>query len=167
MAYANDGNIGVNLEAVPTSSNEFTLGMMVQGNNGSNWMWVLAPTALTTGDFVGVNAATYTVSAMTNAVAVGAGSMVVGWAQTSFPASTYGWIALKGAGIKVRVTAGTAISPGLPLYTSDAAGVLTGTTNSVSGFQVFGVTLYTTASGATATASSAGVSEFPTIRRPA
>lgn len=168
MTYPVQSVIGVNFDAAPVSADQagtnWALGTIFNGNNASSWMWVLAPTALTTGDCVGV-ASTYTVSGMTNAVAAAGNNMVIGWAQTSFAASTVGWIALKGIGIKINVTATTQIVPGVSLYTTDGAGLLSAVTNSASAFQVMGASLYTTASGATASASSAGIATFPTLRR--
>jgi hypothetical protein len=169
MTYSVNSVIGVNFDAAPVSADQagtnWSLGTIFNGNNASAWMWVLAPTALTTGDCVGV-ASTYTVSGMTNAVAAAGNNQIIGWAQAAFPASTVGWIALRGVGIKMGVTATTQIVPGVALYTTDGAGLLSAVTNSASAFQIFGATLYATASGATATASSSGIATFPTLRRP-
>lgn len=168
MAYVTQSTIGVNFDQTPASADQlgtqWALGTQLPGNNGSTWMWVLAPTALNAGDCVGV-ASNFTVSGMTNAVAAQGNNMIIAWAQTAFAASTQGWVQRAGVGFKVNVTATTQIVPGVSLYTTDTAGVLSGVTNSASAFQVQGATLYATASGAGVSASPNGIGTFPTLRR--
>ena len=168
MTYPVQSVIGVNFDGAGVSADQagtnWALGTVFNGSSGTAWMWVLAPTAVNAGDCVGV-ASNYTVSQMTNVVAAGGGNMIIGWAQTSFAASTVGWVALKGVGIKMNVTATTQIVPGVSLYTTDGAGILSGVTNSASAFQIQGATLYATASGATSTATTSTIATFPTLRR--
>lgn len=124
MSYATDGKIGVDLTYVATSATEvprFTLGETVRGNNGSEWMYVLAGSALTQYAVVAIDE-TYTAKRV-NAT-FGTAGHTPGFVQTAFSAGDYGWVATKSAG-DLLLFAASGCAADVPLYTDvSAAGVL-------------------------------------------
>ncbi len=70
--------------------------------------------------------------------------------QTSntFTSGYSGWVAISGTLTSLVASAGISV----PLYTLDTAGALTGATNTVSHYQISGITCVVTASGSTASA---------------
>lgn len=170
MAYVTDGAIGINLDS-PASADTFngsrpvgaTLGQSHIASDGSEWIFVVAGGAISRGDCVAIDNDTFSAAAITStATLVG---KRIAFAQTAFTTSQYGFVAMRGQDLFIRVT-GSAITPGVPLYTSDTAGALSTATASSSAFQVWGVFLSSTVSGTTASAGT-GVASFPMIRRPA
>lgn len=170
MAYVTDGAIGINLDS-PASADAYTgtrppgatLGETHEASGGSEWIFVVASSAISKGDCVAIDNTTYAASSIVST------STLVGkriaFAQTAFAASQYGFVALRGQDIFIKVV-GSSITPGAVLYTSDTAGALSTATASASAFQVWGVFLSATVSGTTASAG-LGVASFPMVRRPA
>lgn len=161
MAYVTDGAIGINLDS-PGSASGATLGEMHEGNGGSEWMYVLATEALVRGDAVQIDGSYNATQLLSNETTIGAR---IGFAQTAFAVSQFGFVALRGTGLAIKITGG-ATTVGVPLYTSDTAGALSASTASTSMFQVWGVYLTATVSGTTASAGT-GFASFPMVRRPA
>jgi hypothetical protein len=162
MAYVTDGAISVNLDS-PSNDAQATLGEIHAGNNGSEWVYVRAVAAgLTEGACVVINGSNIAQGITDSLTAPG---LQLGFAQTAFASSQFGWVAKRGTGLKIRIS-GQATTPGVPLYTGNTAGALTVSTNSASAFQIFGVFTTTTVSGTTASAG-IGIINFPVLRRPA
>ena len=167
--YATDGKIGIDLDTVGSNCN-YTAGMTVEGSNGSEWIYVLSPSAINQGAMVGI-AASGRVTAITAGVvstASSAPSLKFGFAQTAFAASQWGFVAARGQGVLIRILGG--IGPNAaanPLYTTDTAGALSTASTSATQFQIFGVYIEgsVSATAATAAAVTANVA-FPLIRKP-
>ena len=160
MAYVVDGALGVNLDS-PTSACSYTPGEMHDGNNGSEWIYVFAPIAIAKGAACQIDSS-FTAVGVTDATAVVNGQFA--FAQTSFAASTWGFMAKRGTGLSILVT-GSSITPNVPLYTTNTAGALSTATNSASAVQIWGVGLTGTVSGTTASAGTGNIA-FPMARKP-
>ena len=158
-----DGSIGIDLNYIG-SSRAYGLGETHQTNGGGEFIFVQFTSAVSQGGLSVVNGS-YEASAAigTNMVI---GDSRLGFAQTPFAASQYGFLALSGQAVLVR-TLGGAGTRGHYLYTTDTAGAMSTATASVSQFQVWGVWLHSSvsATAATATVSTAAVSNV-LLRRP-
>ena len=169
--YVTDGKIGIDIDTVASadafnySRPQATLGQTVEGNNASEWIYVRASSAITAGALVGITTG-YEVSAITDA-AVTSVDRRLGFAQTAFAISQYGFVATRGQNILVRIAGNMLGGGGVAVYTTDTAGALGSASASASHFQVWGVYLKSSvsASGTTATAVTAAVS-WPMLRRP-
>lgn len=145
----------------------FTTGTRVVATDGSEWMFGTAGGTITLYDTVWINctsagAIATSVLSITGAIVAAAAAGFVGFSpKTAFTSGQSGWFMISGAPIINAISAGIAV----PLYTSDTAGALSGTTASASHFQVQSVGLVVTASGSTASATQA-VASHPAIRRP-
>jgi len=100
-------------------SNQFALGTIERGADGTMWMYVHASGAITLYDCVAIDE-NYEAAAITTALAQ-AGHQV-GFAQAAFSDNDFGWVAICGSNIRVRAAA--ACAPDILLYTSATAGVL-------------------------------------------
>jgi hypothetical protein len=121
------------------------LGQIVQGNNGSKWMYVYSAGTIAQYACVAVEFAG-TASPITHALARAGNS--VGLAQNAFATAEYGWVALEGNSLRVNTLAAEGV--GVTLYTTDTAGAVADATASGSAATLFGLTLVATASGTTA-----------------
>lgn len=169
--YATDGKIGIDLDTVASADASSykglpaTLGETVNGTMASEWIFVRASSALTAGALVGITTSNE-VSAITDAAVVSVDRRL-GFAQTAFQTSQYGFVATRGNNILVRIAGNMLGGGGVAVYTTDTAGCLGSASASASHFQVWGVYLKSSvsASGSTATAVTAAVS-WPHLRRP-
>lgn len=161
MAFALD-KLGavISTSQVPTSTSDYAVGDMCRGSDGSTWVYVKATTALTQYDVAWIDVSG-NAAPITPALALTAGRL--GFAQVAFTVNYYGWVQLTGPAT-IRVAA--ACVAGVPLYTTDTAGVLDDATVSLSQHQVIGVVLSGSQSAGAAGAV-AGYANSPTIRRPA
>ena len=112
---------------------EHPLGMRVTGPDGTEWMYVHASGAITQYDAVGIDE-NYEAAALTKAIADD--GHTVGFAQVAFADNAFGWVALRGSNINVRLAASCAAD--VSLYTTSVAGVLDDT--SASQTKINGVT---------------------------
>jgi len=143
MAISNSSQIGINLGGNSDGATAlFGLGSRVQGTNDTEWIYVNAAVALTTGQCVYLNT-TYTANLVNTTQAINGWELA--FAQGAFAASDYGWVAKRGSPIFVLVSSVSTI--GGALFTCDTSGTLTG--SAVSG---------TTAGIAVVTASATGIS---------
>lgn len=125
MTHATSGVIGTDFSSTSTTP-KFALGHVVEGENGSRWMYVLASGAITQYDYVCIDE-DYTARAGTKAN-VDAGHSI-GFAQVAFASADYGWVAMQGRGnISVRTADST--SADVALYTTATAGVVSSTSTS-------------------------------------
>src|SRR3990167_8884659 len=159
-----DGSIGIDLNVIG-SARVFGLGDTLKGDGGSEFIYVLFNSAVNQGGLTKLESG-YLATAGTGANLASADSRL-GFAQTTFAASQYGFVALSGQNVLVRTLGGAGGGGGQPLYTTDTDGALSTASVSASQFQVWGVWLHSSvsASGATATVSTAAVS-FPHLRKP-
>ena len=160
MASVTDGAIGIDLNTVG-STRAYGLGETHAGNEGSTWLYVVAGSALTLGALTKIQDG-FVASAQVAAQA--SADCRLGFAQTAFAASQYGFIALSGHNLLVRHAVHVG-SPGQPMYTSDTAGAMSTATVTASQLQVMGVWITGTNSATTLGTVTAAVS-FPHLRRP-
>lgn len=163
--FVSDGRIGIDISTVSSNSgyapNETHFGVP-----GSEFVYVLAAAAINQGGMVAIDGAGRATNVTGGAFITSSTlSYRFGFAQTAFAASQWGFVAVRGSKVLVRVQ-GT-VQQGAPLYTTDTNGELSVTTASASQFGVLGVLIETTASasGTSATVSTANLS-FPILRRP-
>lgn len=142
--YAIGSYIGAKLSDTETVAKHAT-GTVVNGNNGSKWMYVFAGSAIAAYDCVAIQASN-TAAPITHALARAGNT--VGIAQNAIAASDSGWVALEGQNLIVNTLAAEGV--GVTLYTTDTAGALADATASGSAATLFGLTLVATASGTTA-----------------
>lgn len=142
MTFIIDGTLGVKVDRVDASA-AFSLGIHKPGNEASEWMYIQAASGISQFDAVMINQSSKAVPLTTTNAA---SSKAVGFAQTSIASASYGWVALAGNNIKVRLA--TNCAPNVRLYTTGAAGVLDDAI--VSAGLVQGVNATVTISNATA-----------------
>lgn len=143
MAFQTSGCLGVDFTATPTTA-EFDLGTVVDGTDGSKWIYVKASAAITQYDCVAIDE-DYNATPMTKALA-DAGHRP-GFAQVAFASADYGWVALEGSNISARL--GASCAADVQLYTTAGAGILDDTAASQTAIRgVVAVVLNTTSGGA-------------------
>lgn len=136
----NSSTIGVNLQGASDGATaNFGLGTHVLGNAGSEWIYVQATSALTTGTVVAINSGFIALPAnASNLLNAAQGSPqsgdAIGFSQGVFAAADFGWVCIRGQNMYVAVsnisTLGAAlyISPNASgmISTSAASGTLAG-----------------------------------------
>ena len=147
MAISTSNLIGVSLGYADTSAS-FKLGTTVNLDDGGQAVYVRAASAVSQYDAVAVLGDNTVVPLTTTN---SANSKVVGFAQVSIAAASYGWVQIGG---KPVVKLAASCNPAVPLYTTATAGTLDDAV--VSGGLVAGIVALTTASGATALTCVAG-----------
>lgn len=138
MTYVTNGTIGTKL-ASTTVDPEFEVGAKATGSDGTEWVYVQANGAITAYDYVCIDE-DYQAASGTKAL-VDAGHRL-GFAQVAFTDNYYGWVALSGSNISVRVRA--SCQPDTTLYTSATAGLLDDTATGHT--RIDGVVITSTAS---------------------
>jgi hypothetical protein len=154
--YVTDGAIGIDLDTVASAdaagafSAKYGLGETHEGNNASEWIFVRATSALTAGAMVVIESDN-TVSALVGNN-FNSANRRLGFAQTAFAVSQYGFVAIRGNSILIRLLGGVGGGGGQPLFTTDTAGALSTATNTASQWPIWGVYLSSSASAVAATA---------------
>ena len=144
MSFLNDGTIGVNLGATPSTTSEFTLGASHTGTDGTKWLYVKSAGAISQYDYVTVDEDMVATQGAKAGVDDG---HIVAFAQVAFSAADeYGWVALAGTGISTNVLGSCAAD--VALYTSGTAGALDD--SSTSQTKIDGVVLVTANASSTA-----------------
>jgi hypothetical protein len=170
VAYVSQGTEGVDVTGIypiynqavaQSATNEpsvpalpHKLGTQVIATDGSRWIFCDTTTTIRVTAVGGAGAA----SAVPEGLA-----MQIGFYQntTSLTTGQAAWFMLQGVPTLLVASAGISV----PLYTLDTAGALTGATNTVSHYQVSGVTCVVTASGTTASLT-ATVANSVSVRKP-
>lgn len=157
---ATSSRLGVKLSQTDTTA-QHRVGDVVDGNDGTQWMYVQASAAGTISqyDCVAIQASA-TAAPITHALARAGNA--VGVAQVAFATAEYGWVAINGNALTVNLLAAEAV--GVTLYTTDTAGKLSDATASGSAGTIFGLTLVTTASGSTAS-NAVAIMRNPVVRK--
>jgi hypothetical protein len=132
----------------------FLPGTRVMTTDGGEWIFVTSAGSLTQYSVVMVDntyAATVLIGGAGALTAVPEG--LAGFPATVQTSNTFtsgysGWVQISGTCTCLVASAGISV----PLYSLDTAGALTGATNTVSHYQISGITCVVTASGATASA---------------
>ena len=168
--FVTDGAIGINLDN-PTSADRYPAGVAPyaqgqthEGNNNSEWIYVLATSALNAGAMVVIET-NNTVSALISTNLVSANRRI-GFAQTAFTSSQFGFVATRGNNILIRVQGAVTGGGGQPLYTTDTAGALSTVTNSASHFAIWNVYLKSSVSASASTAAAATAAVSWPMREP-
>lgn len=164
--FVSDGRIGIDISNVGSNClyapNETHLGVP-----GTEFVYVLASAAFNQGAMVAIDANGVATGVTGGRLGTASSTLSVryGFVQTAFLSSQWGFVAVRGSKVLVRVQ-GT-VSQNAPLYTTDTSGELGASTATASQFQIFGVQIESTASasGTSATVSTANIS-FPLARKP-
>lgn len=122
----NSSVVGVNLQGNSDGATaQFGLGQHVVGNAGSEWIYVTAAGALTTGSIVAINSAfTAKLALATDLFGTTPGNgMQVAFTQGAFAASDFGWVVIRGA--NMVVAASNVSTLGAALYVSTNSGIIT------------------------------------------
>ncbi len=158
--FAISGALNARLdEDVATTGSNHSVGTTVKGNNGSEWLRVIAGSAIAQYDAVAV-AQAGTAVPITHALA--RAGLTIGVAQNGITSGQHGWVAINGHSLRVNTLAAEAV--GVSLYTTDTAGALADATASGSAALIMGLTLVATASGSTAS-SAACICQNPVARK--
>lgn len=144
----------------------FKLGTRITATDGSGWIFCDTTSTIAQYNTVAINS-TFRVTAIGGAgaaTAVPEGlANIIGFYQnaTSLTTGQAAWFMITGVPTLLVASAGISV----PLYSSDTAGTLTGATNTVSHYQISGITCVVTASGTTASATSC-VANSVSVRKP-
>jgi hypothetical protein len=182
VAYASQSIEGVDVTGIYTPYNQaaaqsltndpslsgtpMKLGTQVVATDGSRWILADSVTTITQGMTVAINS-TFRATAVGGAgaaTAVPEGlAMQIGFYQnsTSLTTGQSAWFMIQGVPTLLVASAGISV----PLYTLDTAGALTGATNTVSHFQISGITCVVTASGSTVSLTQT-VANSVSVRKP-
>ena len=101
------------------------IGTLVNGTFGSEYMYIIAQSAIAQYDCVAIlnsSSAATSVCASPMTTTFGALSPRVGFAQTALAAGAYGWVAIKGSNLRVNVL--ISCQPAVGLYTTSTPGSL-------------------------------------------
>jgi hypothetical protein len=133
--YTNQSLIGVNLGNSDGATALFGLGNTTMGQYDTEWVYVNASVALATGTAVVINSSG-TASLLNGTLSTTSTGKQIAFAQGTFAASDYGWVARRGNGIYVLVSSVSTVS--VILYNSDTSGTLTTTsaTNTIAGISL-------------------------------
>jgi len=129
----------------PTSDQKFELGTIAHGNDGSEWMYVKATTALTQYDVAAVNGSFAAAPASSTLAAQGYRPAS---AQAAFTVNYYGWVALRGIGLRIRTAASTTKDSRLLIGTTGNSNGVVGTTSASGSIALNGVVTLATAASA-------------------
>lgn len=169
MAYPTSGLLGVNLSATYASAGALPMAVNTRVNSVDGGVYQLVKALSAVGQFDAVallvQGSATTVFDMqvaplttTNATK----TRGVAFAQTAIAVGEYGWVALEGANLRVKVA--TACEPEVPLFTTATGGVLDDATVSASNIAgVFVVSSAASASAPGAIAVSPHIARFVTI----
>ena len=126
--YLNSSKIGVDLNKT-SSTQAFSVGTLLRGNEGSLWQYVCADTTVSAYSVVVVNTSGSMHMAVLGDVNAGAGNFLA-VAQNAFAPGEYGWVpvhggASTGGAMKVKVSA--SVTLGTQLYLATSSGNLSTT----------------------------------------
>jgi len=128
----NSSVIGANLGNSDGATALFGLGNTLMGSNDTEWVYVNASVALTTGSVVVINSSG-TAALLNGTLSTTSTGKQIAFSQGVFAASDYGWVARRGNGIYVLVSSVSTVN--VILYNCDTSGTLTTTsaTNTIAG----------------------------------
>lgn len=157
----NSSVIGVNLQGNSDGATaNFGLGQHVIGNASSEWIYVNAGVALTTGQMVSINTTFTAVPAsLANVVnPLVAGTTQLAFVQGAFAASDYGWVCLRGDNMNVLLS--TTSTLGAPLYVGGSNGGAL-QTNTMNSGTLAGISFVTASATGTITAANTAYIVWP------
>ena len=144
--YQTSSKIGVNLNAVSATA-DFTLGDVVQGSDGTEWVFVQANGTIDQYDVVSVDESFQASPASIPSVIEGD---QLGFAQVAFADNEYGWVARRGGELVVAVSGTSTVN--VAIYIGTVSGHLSTTASSAT---VVGVAIQTASSTSTGTSATA------------
>ena len=131
MAYATGSKLGVDVNNSSTTQ-QFTLGDRTEGTQDSMWVYIEAAQALTTGQIVTMTTG-FTATPAITAAALTAANAFIAFPQVAIASGSFGWAALRGNNMYVRVSGTTSLSGVLyvavtsgALHTTSASSTLAG-----------------------------------------
>ena len=108
MAFGTSSKIGMNPNATTTTAT-FGIGDRALGTQDTMWVYVQMNGAATTGMCCTINTGNTATPAITSAAQAAANSLI-GFAQTAFADTEFGWLALNGNNVYIRVSGTTSCS---------------------------------------------------------
>jgi hypothetical protein len=144
--YQTGSKLGVNLNAV-SSTADFTLGEVVLGSDGTEWVFVQADGAIDLYDVVTVDE-NFQATPATIATTIDGNQL--GFAQVAFTDNDYGWVARRGNELIVAVSGTSTVN--VAIYIGTVSGHLSTTASSAT---VAGVAIQTASSTSTGTSATA------------
>lgn len=115
--FIQQSTVGVDLNN-GSSTQLFALGTHVLGSNGTEWVYVQAETSIEGNRCVVFSSAGYTCGMASVGDSILGGQIAT--AQTSISASAFGWVAIRGVGLSIKVLGTT--TAGSTLYLGGAGG---------------------------------------------
>lgn len=131
--FVNSSVLGVSLQGNSDGATAlFGLGQHVLGNASSEWIYVNAGIALTTGQMLTVNTSfTAAPASLANVVNPSVGyATQLAFAQGAFAASDYGWVALRGNSLAVLLSYSSTLGAALYVGGSNGGALTTAVANS-------------------------------------
>lgn len=114
--FVNSSNIGVNLQGNSDGATaNFGLGQRVTGNAGSEWIYVTAAGAVTTGQLVSINAS---FSAQPATATTAYAGQALAFAQGAFASADYGWVCIRGQNMAVALSSVSTLNAALYIGTN-------------------------------------------------
>ena len=145
MATVTSGLLGVDIDATPSANaTGHSLGTRVMATDGQEYLYVVAGSAITQYNVVGVDE-NYSAYPLTKAQADD--GWTIGAAQVAFASGDYGWVCTKGSNVNITVLGACAAD--VALYTSATAGKLDDATSSQT--KIEGIVLVAAAATAAST----------------
>ena len=159
----NSSTIGVNLQGNSDGATaNFALGTHVLGNAGSEWMYVTAINAITTGQLVAINT-TYSAQAATATLAFGSAAgtppQALAFAQGAFAAADFGWVCLRGDNMAVALSSTSTFN--IAVYIGTTSGSITTVAGSGT---LAGVRLLNCSATAVVNPASTAILEWPRLQ---
>lgn len=137
--YVNSSKIGVDLNNT-NSTQQFALGEVVTGSDGTIWQYANAATAVTAYQLVAINTAgTCGKASVADAMA----GMQLAVAQNAFAASDYGWVPIHGTGgpgTSMRISVSATCTQNVAIYIATSTGNISTTASSAT---IAGIALQT------------------------
>ena len=120
----NSSTIGVNLQGNSDGATaNFGLGQHVLGDDSTEWVYVYAQAAFTTGMLVAINA---TYSAKTATATDAFAGQQLAFAQGAFTALDYGWVALRGNSLSVALSGSSTMASAIYISAASSGSITTG-----------------------------------------
>lgn len=125
MAFPTTGTIGARFTTTDGTSPQFAPLSRIHGNNGGEWVYILANGAISNGDLVAITTSGTGTRATAALAATGS---ELAFAQCAFADTEYGWVAVNGQPMTVQVSATSTLQA--VLYVATTSGKLSTTASS-------------------------------------
>lgn len=125
MAFPITPTIGARFTTTDGTTASFAPGTRIHGNNGGEWIYILANGAISNGDLVAITTSGTGTRATATLAATGS---ELAFAQCAFADTEYGWVAINGQPMTVQVSATSTLQA--VLYVATTSGKLSTTASS-------------------------------------